>query len=224
MKPLLSILALLFLYSACKKPSCFREYEFHFPATITQGDTFAIGDTLWVTMDLPTEQLDHQTGETVNLREFELYFSANIERMDTAYTNHASSDFELLEDIGTFRQGSSGSFSVTTAHFNNFEDRQLRLGLVPQKKGVYVIALSLPLEMRLAGQSLDPAEQIQGISNHCRVSLSRYSGTRFEGGCYNYYLLAEHNCQQASATDPLWICLDDSTTLAKQGVHGFVVR
>jgi hypothetical protein len=42
MKILLIIITLL-LFNACIKQDCLREFEFHFPATITQGDTFAIG-------------------------------------------------------------------------------------------------------------------------------------------------------------------------------------
>ena len=224
MKVLLLLIIVLSYFLSCRKPSCTRKFEFHFPATITQGDTFDIGDTLWMEMDLPNQLIDHQTGEWIDLSEFDLYFSFSIEKRDTIYVNNAVKDFELVEGIGSFTQEGTGRFISTYTHFKSKTERELYLGIVPKKSGVYFMALSLPIEYAIAEESTIPEEQLKIISSDCYQGMVEYSGTRFVGGASNYYLITQYPCQQASPTDTLRICRSDSTFMAHGGGHAFVVR
>lgn len=217
------IVVLAYLWS-CRKPSCARKFAFHFPVTITQGDTFNIGDTLWMKMDLDNQLIDHQTGELIDLSGFDLYFSFSVEKRDTLYVNNAIRSFELIEEIGAFRQEGTGRFTSTYAHFKDETKRELHLGIIPRKSGVYFMALSLPIEYAIAEESTVPEEQLKIIPSDCYQGIVEHSGVRFQGGAFNYYLTAQYPCQQASPTDTLTICRSDSLFMAHGGGHAFVVR
>lgn len=223
MKILFFLLIIFILYS-CKKQGCLRKFEFHFPATITQGDTFNIGDTIWMEMNLPTELVDHQTGEWININEFDLYLELGISKLDTMYVTGAVQDFELIEAVGSFTQKRVGSFIDTYAYFKSITEKHLLLGIVPKKKGVYGMSLSLPIAYALAEESLDTKDDIYIFHSTCRQGIVEYSGTRFQGGSFNYYLIKQSPCQQASPTDNLMVCSSDSISMAHRGGHVFVVR
>lgn len=209
----------VFLMGACKRQNCAREFEFHFPATITEGDTFNIGDTLWMRMDLPNELMDYQAGEVIDLSDFNLYFEFGIDRVDTNYVNTATDAFDLVEKVGTFEQD-RGRFLVTYIHFKDMADRQFHLGFVAKMKGVYMMAVSLPLEYGLAEEE----NKLKVIDSPCDYQdITRYSGVIFNNSNINYYLLDSNLCQVSSPNDPLVICLDDSTTLSRRGGYFFIV-
>lgn len=219
------ILLILLCFFSCNKQDCLREFEFHFPATITEGDTFAIGDTLWMRMDLPNELMDYQTGELIDLSKFDLYFDFNISKLDSLYVNTVIDNFELIQEQGTIIQ-KRNPFVDTHIHFNNINYKELKFGLVPQIKGSFFLALQLPiLEYRLAETAEKKEDRLKIIDSPCSYQdITKYSGVRFNAGRINYYLIAPHLCQQASPTDPLIICNDDSTTTANRGGYAFVVR
>ena len=220
---LLFLLVTLFIYT-CKKSSCTRSFEFHFPATITEGDTFSIGDTLWMNMTLPNQLTDHQTGNRVDLSGFDLYFGFSIDKLDTIYVHDATADFELLEAVGHYREKQGGRFTAIYAHFKSITEKELRLGLVPRKRGVYMLALALPIEYGLAEEPTNSVEGIKIIPSSCYQRITEYSGTRFNSGRINYSLIAQYPCSQASPTDTLTICNKDSTFTTDRGGYAFVVR
>ena len=209
---------------SCKKNSCFKNFEFHFPATITQGDTFDIGDTLWMEMDLPNVMIDHQTGEWIDLSEFDLYFSFSIEKRDTFYVNNYIDNFELIESFGSFYQEGTGLFKATYATFKSKINKKFNLGIIPNKRGVYLLSLNLPIEYGIAEESQKPEDWLQVTPSVCRQGIIEHSKTTFENGCPNYYLIRQYPCQQSSPTDNLIGCSDDSTSLANKGGYAFVVR
>ncbi|MFK7798218.1 MAG: hypothetical protein AB8E82_12245 [Aureispira sp.] len=223
MKRVLLVLAVIIGLNACIKQDCIRSFEFHFPATITQGDTFAIGDTIWMEMSLPNALLDHQTGELIDLSEFDLYLGLGISKLDTLYVTTGMYDFELVERVGSFSQSGGGRFISTYVHFKDIKDKRFQVGVIPKKKGVYGMALSLPLEYGIAEESLDSDDWLQIIHSSCYQRIMEYSGTRFADGCPNYYLMRNYPCQQTSVSDTLMMCLGDSTFMAQGGGHAFVV-
>ena len=216
-------LTLLVSSLACRKQECLKKFEFHFPATITQGDTFNIGDTLWMEMDLPNQLIDHQTGELVDLSNFDLYFSFGLNKLDTNYANNVVNDFNLIERVGSINQEMQGRFLITNVHFKSITEKKLSIGMIPKKKGVYMMSLDLPMQYILAEEYTDPAYKIEIINSPCRQLIAEYSGTRFERGCPNYYLMRQYPCVQSSF-DNTNICLDDSTFMAHRGGHAFVVQ
>jgi hypothetical protein len=224
MKRVLLILGVVISLHACIKQDCIRELEFHFPATITQGDTFSIGDTIWMEMSLPNELIDHQTGESIDLSDFDLYLRFNVEKIDTMYVNTSIYNFELVERVGSFSQSGGGRFLSTYVHFKDIKDKRFQIGIIPKKKGVYAMALSLPLEYGVFEDSLDSDDWIKLFPSTCYHFITKYSGTRFVGGCPNYYLMRNYPCQQSSPSDTLIICRDDSTFVAQRGGHAFVVN
>lgn len=217
------LILLVVLVYACKKSFYFRNFEFHFPATITAGDTFSIGDTLWIEMNLPNELVDHQTGELINLSEFNLYLEFSVNRMDTTFVNNAINDFDLIEKEGFFQQERQGRFLVTYTYFKSILEKKLHLGVVPKKAGVYSLSLSLPVAYALAEESTDPDDWVNIISCNCKQGIAELSGTRFEGGAFNYYLVKQYPCVQSSF-DNTTICYGDSVFMAHGGGHAFVVR
>jgi hypothetical protein len=222
MKLFIVLIGLMF-FNACIKQDCLREFEFHFPATITQGDTFTIGDTIWMEMSLPNELIDHQTGELIDLSDFDLYFGFGIEKIDTMYVNNAIDDFELIEQVGRYSQ-KRGRFIVTYVHFENRLDRRILVGFVPKKKGAFLMALSLPLEYGLAELADNAEDRLKIINSPCTYQdITHYSGVRFNNGAVNYSLIRAYPCSVTSPTDTLTVCTDDSTTLARRGGFVFAV-
>lgn len=174
-------------------------------------------------MNLPNQLVDHQTGELIDLSEFELYFKLGIEKTDTAYINNYIDSFELIEKIGFLNQSRDG-FTQTHIHFRGQSDRIFHLGIVLQKKGVFLLVLGLPSEYGIAELAEKEEDRLKVINSSCTYQdVTRYSGVRFNDGNINYYLLSTQPCQQASPTDNLTFCNPDSTTTANRGGYVFIV-
>ncbi len=221
----LLLATLLLLAFSCRKQSCLREFEFHFPATITAGDTFNIGDTLWMEMNLSNSLIDHRTGELIDLSEFDLYFDLSIEKNDTNYVNTAIEKFKLIEQVGSFTQRRYGRFIDVNLFFNRIDDKRFKFGIIPKKGGVYLLAINLPsiyFDLERANKEED---RLKVVASSCSFQdVTKYSGTQFNNGNINFHLVANSLCQTASPTDTLTVCAGDSTSLTDRGGYAFVVR
>ncbi len=98
---LLIISSILLLLYSCKAPNyCQKSYNFNIPIKINIQDTLHIGDTIWISLDMPNQVLDRTTGEYIDWTNFELFFSTGFSRIDTPSITSGDTDFDLVQDIG----------------------------------------------------------------------------------------------------------------------------
>lgn len=219
MKMLCYLLLFLLLYS-CRPPECYQPFEFHFPFATSEQDTFGIGDTLWVAMSVPNQMVDHQTGEWVDITQFELYFELGLFQLDTPFYENGLPYFEVIEAIGdTAYQGYN-----PIAHVKSTTEKTMYLGFVPRKKGIFLLSMNLPLDYFYAEEAEHLEDRLSVTNSLCtRQNVTRYSEVQFNEGDINFHLIKDLPCQRLTP-DYEPYCYTDSIELARLGGYAFMVN
>ena len=217
----LPILCLILLQS-CAPKDCEKRFAFEFPMSITAQDTFNIGDTIWHEMRLPQKVLDKNSGEYVNIDDFNLYFNLNISRWDSTQIVEGTLNFDIVQDIGTITQTVSG-FAYTYLEFKDLTDKHLRFGLVPTVSGKYTEGFSLPIEFQEA-EMLSPRdpERFRLTDSPCDQFMTSYSGVRINDGAINYHLI-DGICKPSSFSNDTF-CMEAYDIVVNRGFYAFVIR
>ena len=113
--------------------------------------------------------LDHNSGEYIDLGNFELYFEIAMTRWDTTQRNSIT-NFIIVEDIGSVTQINNG-FVVSYIEFKSLSDKHLRYGLIPTIAGKYSGGVEFPFEFHEKEEltSQNP-ERFRLINSNCTGS------------------------------------------------------
>lgn len=141
MKPLLTlIVSSVLLFSCCPKKDCIKRYTFEFPLETTLKDSFNLGDTIWYEMNISNKLLDKNTGEFIDMTDFELSFDFSFTKLDTTDTNEVTHLFSYYADSGSVAQGSNNSLNI---FFQSVQEKNFRIGFIPLEKGTYFSSIHL---------------------------------------------------------------------------------
>lgn len=204
-----------FAFTCAKTPDCGYEYSLEFPLTITDQDTFQVGDTIWYEMDLDTLILDHNSGEYINWKDFELYFELCIGRMDTNFITYVPS-FDYYEDQGSVSFEPRGLYIYT----ETIQDKHFRIGVIPQQTGAFIASLSLPLDY--LDVEINALEEMLEITNrNCVEYFYDYSTVVTDSTNGNWEII-EDNYPCSYGQDSLTFCIKPS--LMAKGSFAFYVK
>jgi hypothetical protein len=143
---ILLVLAFLAQQSSCKKNCVNTTYNFDLPVkAYPDSDTIKVGDTIWIEINSSSNFIDKGTNKNINYSDasnlgsaigFSIWDSLNKKWVD------AANDFTF-----TLIKGSNTSSSNTNLFreylFNEENDFYVfKLGITPQKKGLYSFLLS----------------------------------------------------------------------------------
>ena len=175
----------LFLLQSCVGKGCHKEYAFNFPMTVTPQDTFSIGDTIWYEMNLPNEILDRNSGEYIDFTDFKLYFTFDIETVDsTTYVQSAQLDFDIVTDIGQFELVTN-TFIYADIYTKSINEKHFRFGLIPKKSATYTSGINFP------GYYFDLEDNSELNLAHpeCSEVMITESTRRINNGAVNYHMV-----------------------------------
>ena len=189
--------------------------------SITAQDTFDIGDTIWHEMRLPQKVLDKNSGEYINLDEFNLHFEMSATRWDTTQRNPIL-NFRIVQDIGTITQAVNG-FVFTYLEFESITEKNLRFGLVPTQSGKYSEGVVFPLTLYEKEElPLKDPERFRLTDSRCSQFMVFYSTIRINEGAINYHLI-DNLCKPSVYSNDTF-CMEPYDFVVDRGTYAFVVR
>ncbi len=92
---IVNIILLVVFMQSCTPKDCEQHFAFEFPMSVTPQDTFNIGDTIWHEMLLPQKLLDKNSGEYVDMKDFNLYFEIAVSRWDSNTIVEGTLNFDI---------------------------------------------------------------------------------------------------------------------------------
>ena len=212
----------LILLQACGSKDCEKHFAFEFPMSVTPRDTFDIGDTIWHEMQLPEKLLDKNSGEHIDIKDFNLYFEIAVSRWDSNTIVEGTLNFDIIQDIGTVTQGTN-IFTFTYIEFESLANKYFRYGLVPKVAGKFSEGVELPLALYdKENLSLQDPERFRLTDSPCAQFMVKDSGVKVNNGSINYYLL-DGVCLPATFSNDTF-CMQSYNQAANGGAYLFVVR
>jgi len=177
MKNLLYSVGLFILIASCvPQNTCYRKYKFSFPAALYPAlDTFSVGDTIWYEMNVNNQLEDQETGDIIDMSDFELYYEFGATRYDTIDYNDALSNFTFHAIEGNLNLTSS----IGYVSFDNVNNKKFKMAFVPQKKGGHVFSVSLGFNLVFEEVELGD-ECIEDIKNDSRVVIETNTDNNVE--------------------------------------------
>lgn len=220
MKCLLLFFLTLHLIS-CTSNSCEQHFTFEFPMKVTPQDTFNIGDTIWYEMQLSQNILDNNSGDYIDLGNFELYFEIAMTRWDTTQRNSIT-NFKIVEEIGIIKQNIN-TFAFTYLEFANIANRHLKFGLVPMSTGRFSTTVEFPIELyEKEHLPLRDPERFHLTNSNCSQFMVSSSGVKVNEGKINYHLV-DGLCQQSAYSGDT-VCIAPYDKVVTEGTYAFVVQ
>lgn len=214
--PKIYALFLFLLVLACgSKNRCYINYGFQFPLSVTLQDTFSIGDTIWYEMNLTNQLLDENSGNYIDLTDYELFFGLTIGKIDTDFIHDVNHQFKIHAEKGSVTR-ETNHFIYTYLHFKSINEKHFKVGLIPQKKGCYSTAVNLPSIFVYKEEK----DELNITNTKCWEKLWPNTHTFTNNGQSNYHLV-ENICQY-SPYDSVISCYDDSVR-HKKGGYAFCV-
>ncbi len=129
------------LFVQCNK-YCARDVKFELPITIAPiKDTYIVGDTIWISMILPMQLLDTQTGELINVGTHHFDLGMNVLQLtDTSWTN-GTQTISYFPDIGNLTTfGFSYPELVPELVFNeSLNIQEWRFGIIPKISNINLV-------------------------------------------------------------------------------------
>lgn len=132
----IGLLSLLFI--RCGGPSCIKEVRFELPISIVpEKESYSVGDTIWVSMNLPEELTDQLSGEMISIGRYPFETGMNIIKLEDSTWSNGTYEIELIESIGEVNIfGFSFPEIVPIFDFNeDLQEQRWRFGLVPKVPG-----------------------------------------------------------------------------------------
>ncbi len=133
------------LIFSCRE-ECVKDYDFSIPLTLSPllKDTFRIGDTLWLSSEIPFKLQDRKSKAYVDVTNFNFLIESFISRLDTTVFNYPVSSFKYINSIGKLNiinlNNEISYFAVQ--YQNDNASKKLKVGLIPTKAGVYNLHFS----------------------------------------------------------------------------------
>ena len=209
------------LTSCLLQEPCTKHYAFEFPVTVTPQDTFIIGDTIWWEMDIPNQLMDHNSGDYVDITDFELFFSFGIEKIDSTAPITGSGHIHLfvpVVGIGSIEQRNN-VLAYTYLLTKSIQDKHFKIGFIPTMKGTYNGSVSFPaLYYNLEDEY---SEELIITSPQCRETITHYSSFKVNDGDINYHML-EGTCRYTLAGERR--CYGPISELPMYSLYAFHVK
>jgi hypothetical protein len=86
--------------STCHKQACETTYDFEIPFSITEKDSFRIGDTIWLSSQISDNLVDKTTNQSIDVSKFDFQIRCGMYRMDTTQFDEGEKYFEFVNKIG----------------------------------------------------------------------------------------------------------------------------
>ncbi len=137
------IAAVLFLFLFSCKDACKKEYDFSVSFNINPSlkDTFRIGDTLWLSSEIPFKFQDKRSSSYIDITNFNFQIQCNLGRLDTSVFTYPVNSFKYINSIGKLNivniNNEISYFKVE--HQNEGTSKKLKVGLIPSKTGIYYL-------------------------------------------------------------------------------------
>lgn len=214
-------------WTACQLPECRVDYDLDFPLEVSIVDRVRVGDTIWYTMDINGPILNNATGDLVNLAPFDLYFKFRVGRLDTIYANYDDRYFTTVVETGTVERLNNPEFG-TFWRFEDQENKQFKIGLIPLYPGLYRSELLLPFEYSLLEDNRARGNDINNLKisqTRCEQFITSNSNIIANTGNNNYSYI-NGICQRYSPVDTNELCWEDDTPEAalRVGFFAFEVQ
>ena len=193
-KIFLYAVALITLCASCTKKECYRAYLFKYPVSIYPAqDTFNVGDTVWVEINLEDMIIDELTEEEINISNLELEFIMVNSRYDIDYYNNSVSNFDFkLIDGNLSLSETKGLIS-----FDRNDSKKFKLGMIPKVSGGQVVTIN----PRLNNNDDDTVE----LGSRCIEIISRDSYVEINNNVENNVEILEDLYIIADADTLSWI-------------------
>ncbi len=190
---LLFILAFFVQQSSCNKNCVETTYNFELPVkAYPDKDTIKVGDTIWVEINSRTDFLDKSTNKTINYAGAANLGSAiGFSFRDTVNKKwvDAANDFKfsLLKGLNT----NSSNINLYREYLFSEEAGYyvFKLGIMPQKKGLYSFLLSNSNNTYRQNDKCTKANFtiiFRNTNQHYYLSPSYSGQTNLEGGDYYF--------------------------------------
>ncbi|HEX2608989.1 MAG TPA: hypothetical protein VHK91_16515 [Flavisolibacter sp.] len=154
----LMLLSGICLCGCFTKPCVETNYYFKVQAKILpENESINIGDTLYIVSNFSSSLLDQRSGKVIEYSDaVDLNSTIGIGRIDPtdSIPKEAVNDFKYLSEVGNIYNDPTipKSNGVQQLSFNYSNDSyQLKVGMVPIKKGLYVIGLANGLSIGRKG-------------------------------------------------------------------------
>jgi hypothetical protein len=155
---LIVLIGLVVGCNACnERPFASEEFAFILPINVAPIDSvFNIGDTLWVTADFDEYILDYFSNERYRLNN--ITFASDIGLIEIEYKDKRALDFDQPGATAYFdfivEKGRILGFGTKFSPFDfdysaDSGNYTLKIGLIPKKKGIFVINFLSPIEFDL---------------------------------------------------------------------------
>ncbi len=136
------LLPLLLLAMKCNssKEDCIIEYDFTIPMSISPAlDTFRVGDTLWLESVIPAELKDNNTGEMIDVSDFDFNISTALTIIDSINFLPAENHFEYLYIKGKLDIKFYSSTVITDIIYEPdiLRKKHLKIVIICRKDGIF---------------------------------------------------------------------------------------
>jgi hypothetical protein len=175
---LLSLFALM-QSSTCHKQACETTYDFEIPFSITEKDSFRIGDTIWLSSQISDNLVDKTTNQSIDVSKFDFQIRCGMYRMDTTQFDEGEKYFEFVNKIGKMEMTFASRIDTKAIYQKETNSRGLKVGMIPKKVGLFKISF-YNLTADITGIKLTQGD--------CLETLNMIY-TMNEGREFNYYLL-----------------------------------
>ena len=182
MKEVLFILvaSVILLSTTCHKQPCLNNYSFEIPFSITELDTFKIGDTIWLESNIKDKLMNKNSSTEIDVSKFDFKVYCGMSRVDTNIIDEAEKYFNFINKIGKFEitfLSSTINTKVIYAKLTN--SRSLKIGLIPQKIGIFELGFY---------NLTDDLTNTHITQNDCNENIN-VNYNMNEGRDFNYYLI-----------------------------------
>ena len=217
----LMTLALALLLSSCLHHNCRVLYAVELPIQVTPKDTFTIGDTIWWSLDVPNQWLDQNSGQYIDVTNFELYLAFFVSDLDTTVPITGISQIDLFTPVEDVGQIEAPNIRSRRLNFKTqaITEKRFRLGMIPTKAGSYNSTLYWPLAYAEAEEFSEDGLLVQ--DPNCYEYLTPESTLPVNNGASNSHFL-EGLCKRHP--DGTRSCYERLELHAKNGSYAFHVK
>ena len=174
-------------------------------------------------MDISSAVLDYNSGEYIDLANFDLFFSFGMEKLDPMEPVTGNGHIHLFNpvvEVGALQQNTNG-LVYTYLLPESEENKQFKVGFIPTDTGSFAGSVSFPtlyynMERETSGDKLYINEST------CRETITYNSKIEVNGKEVNYYLM-EGICR--SSLDGIEYCYDyHPDSLPNYNIYAFHVK
>jgi hypothetical protein len=157
---LLTLLLLILSSARCddEKPFASQLLTFILPATILPSDSIAlVGDTLWITADVPDSLLELNTGKKYRLPNYDFGQTSIVIRklidnkLGLGDQGSAANYFDFIDEDNQITFPGETFVDIKFIYDKIRQSYQLRIGIIPTETGVFCIYFLSPQDLDYQG-------------------------------------------------------------------------